>query len=344
MKASESKWGTTQDGKAVSLFTLENARGMSVDVMSRGATLVSVNVPDDGGKKTNVVLGYGSVSEYEKGRSFFGCTVGRYANRIRAGRFSLDGKEYSLAVNDGENHLHGGILGFDKVAWQGKLLHGKDSAGIRFRYTSKDGEEGYPGTLKVTMEYALTEANELSFEYWASTDRATPVNLTNHSYWNLAGQRSGDVLAQEMLFNCPFYLPVDAGLIPTGEIRATAGTPFDFGHFKAIGDDIAGVPGGYDHCYLVDKPADALGLACTARDPASGRTMQVRTTQPGVQFYTGNFLDGLPFPRHGAFCLETQALPDSPNRGYFPSCILRPGSVYHQRTVHVFTSKGGRST
>ncbi len=338
MKAGESKWGATRDGATVSLFTLENGRGTSVEVMSYGATLVSVNVPDAKGNKTNVVLGLGSVADYEKAKSYFGCIVGRFANRIRAGRFSLDGKDYALAVNDGENHLHGGIHGFDKVIWQGKLLRGKDSAGIRFRYTSRDGEEGYPGTLKVTMEYGLTEENELSFEYWAATDRATPVNLTNHSYWNLAGNRSGNVLAHEMLFNCPFYLPVDAGLIPTGEVRATTGTPFDFSRFKAIGRDIAGLPGGYDHCLLVDKHADSLGLACTARDPASGRRMVVRTTEPGVQFYTGNLLDGTLFPRHSAFCLETQALPDSPNRGHFPSCILRPGNVYHHRTVHAFIS------
>jgi aldose 1-epimerase len=338
MKATESPFGTTSDGQHVTLYTLENGRGMSVSVMSRGATVTAVNVPDRAGKTANVVLGHDSIAEYEKNSEFFGCIVGRFANRIAAGRFTLDGREFTLAKNDAGNHIHGGIRGFDKVNWRGRLIRRKGAAGIRWSYTSRDGEEGYPGTLKVTADYVLTKENEFSFEYWAVTDKPTPVNLTNHSYWNLAGARSGIVHAQEMLFNCPFYLPVDNTLTPTGEILATRGTPFDFSNFKAIGGDIASVPGGYDHCLLLHKPQDALGLACTARDPSSGRIMHVHTTKPGVQFYTANFLDGTYFPRQGAFCVETQALPDSPNRGHFPSCILRPRSVYHHRTVHAFTS------
>jgi aldose 1-epimerase len=338
MTTNESRYGTTSDGKPVALFTLENDRGTSIGVISRGATVVSVSVPDRAGKTANIVLGHEGIAGYEKGGEFFGCIVGRFANRIKAGRFTLDGKEYPLARNDGANHLHGGIRGFDKVIWDGKLIRRRGAAGIRWRYTSRDGEEGYPGTLKVTAEYVLTEENELSFEYWAVTDKPTPVNLTNHSYWNLAGAHSGVVLAQEMLFTSPFYLPVDETLIPTGEIRSTAGTPFDFSSFKPIGGAIAAVPGGYDHCLLLGKQQDAQGLACTARDPASGRIMHVHTTAPGVQFYTGNFLDGKNFPRHGAFCVETQSLPDSPNRGHFPSCILRPGSIYHHRTVHTFSA------
>ena len=337
MTATESRYGTTADGKPVALFALENRHGMSVSVISRGATVVSMSVPDRSGKAANIVLGHDSLAEYEKNAEFFGCIVGRFANRIKAGRFTLDGKEYTLAINDAGNHIHGGIRGFDKVSWSGKLIRRKNAVGIRWRYTSRDGEEGYPGTLKVTAEYVLTEQNEFSFEYWAVTDKPTPVNLTNHSYWNLAGARSGVVHAQEMLFNCPFYLPVDDTLTPTGEVRQTTGTPFDFSGFKPIGRDISMVPGGYDHCLLLNKPQDALGLACTARDPSSGRTMHVHTTKPGVQFYSANFLDGKYFPRQGAFCVETQYLPDSPNRGHFPSCILRPGSLYHHRTVHTFT-------
>jgi aldose 1-epimerase len=250
----------------------------------------------------------------------------------------LDGKEYTLARNDGANHLHGGVRGFDKMVWAGRLIRRSGAAGIRWTYTSSDGEEGYPGTLKVTIEYVLTEENELCFEYWAVTDAPTPINLTNHSYWNLAGAGSGTILEQEISFNCPFYLPVDEGLIPTGEVAKTAGTPFDFSSFKPIGRDIGRVEAGFDHCMVVAKPSSELGLACTARDTATGRTMQVWTTKPGVQFYTANFLDGKYFPRHSGFCLETQYFPDSVNKGHFPSCILRPGETYHHRTVHKFSA------
>jgi aldose 1-epimerase len=339
MKHEESTYGTGPDGRALKRYTLENSRGMRVSIISLGATITEVMAPDRGGAPANVVLGYPSLDGYLNNTNFFGCIVGRFANRIAAGRFTLDGREYTLARNDGPNHIHGGIRGFDKLNWAGELFEGKDAAGVRFAATSPDGDEGYPGALELTLEYVLTEKNELTLAYRARTDRATPINITNHTYWNLAGAGSGTVHAQELSFSCPFYLPVDEHLSPTGEVRATAGTPFDFSVPKPIGRDLARVPGGYDHCMVFAKPAGVLGWACTAHDPASGRVMEVLTTKPGVQLYTGNFLDGTLYPKHGAFCLETQFFPDSPNFGHFPSSILRPGETYHQMTVHRFSLK-----
>jgi aldose 1-epimerase len=338
MKASETQVGRSNDGHRVVRYTLENSRGISVSAVSYGASLLSVMVPDARGRTENVTLAHASVDEYRENKAFFGCIVGRFANRIASGRFTLDGRQYSLACNDGPNHLHGGPRGFDKVVWPGKLFRTRDRAGIRWRWTSPDGDQGFPGKLKVTAEYTLTEYNELSFEYWAVTDAPTPVNITNHSYWNLAGSGSTSALSHELSFNCPFYLPVNSGLVPTGEVAGTGGTPFDFSVAKPIGLDIGAVPGGYDHCLVIGKNADSLGLVCTARDPSSGRTMQVWTTKPGLQFYTGNFLDGRPNPKHAGFCVETQYFPDSVNRGHFPSCILRPGETYHQLTRHVFSA------
>jgi len=334
MNATESRFATAPDGGAVTLFVLENENGVRLSAMSHGATLVGVEVPGPNGTRVNLVLSHGTLEEYVKDTEFLGCIVGRFANRIARGSFVLDGKRYTLACNDGPNAMHGGLRGFDKVGWNGRLFRKGDEAGIRFSYTSPQGEEGYPGTLVVDAEYALTEKNELSMEYWATCDAPTPVNITNHSYWNLAGAGAGTVLAHEVSFNCPFYLPSNEDLVPTGEVLATAGTPFDFSVPKAIGKDMDAVPGGYDHCLVIDKPSGALGLACTARDPASGRTMKVFTTKPGVQFYTGNFLHSDKHPRHSGFCVETQHFPDAPNRGHFPSSILRPGETYHQRTVH----------
>jgi aldose 1-epimerase len=338
MKATEILVGRSADGQKVKRFVLESARGVSVQAVGYGASIVSVTVPDAKGRTANVVLSYGDPALYEANPAYFGCMVGRFGNRIRGGRFTLDGTEHSLACNDGANHLHGGIQGFQRKVWAGKLIRAAEAVGIRWSCVSPAGEEGYPGTLRVRAEYVLTERGELVLEYWAATDAATPVNLTNHAYFNLAGAGSGTVLGHEACFNAPFYLPVDDSLIPTGEVIRTAGTPFDFSSSKPIGRDIGSVPGGYDHCYVVGKTFSSLGLAATVRDPVSGRSLQVWTTKPGVQFYTGNFLDGTYFPRHGGFCLETQLFPDSVNVGHFPSCILRPGETYHHKTVYAFSA------
>ena len=340
MRVIETRFGTLSDGAAVRKFTVENDAGMRVSAMELGATITEVTVPDRTGAAANIVLGYPTLEGYVKGAEYFGCVIGRFANRIAAGRFSLDGKTYTLACNDGPHHSHGGVKGFDKRLWRGWAFRAKDAAGVRFGYTSPDGEEGYPGACRVTLEITLTERNELSFEYRAVSDQATPVNLTNHSYWNLAGAGSGTVYAQELTFNCPWYLPADKTLAPTGEVLGTAGTPFDFSKAKAIGSEIGAVPGGYDHCMVIGKPSGAMGHACTARDPGTGRAMEVHTTKPGFQLYTGNFLDGRPFAKHGSFCVETQYFPDSPNVGHFPDCILRPGLTYHHRTVHRFSWPG----
>ena len=337
MQAVQSRYGATSDGRAVTLFTLENSHGVSVTMIDLGATVTSVMVPDRAGKTVNVTLGFDSLAGWEKNSSFFGCIVGRVANRIRGGRFDLDGKQYTLARNVGENHLHGGLKGFDKYVWKARLFRKGDAAGVRFRHESPNGDEGYPGTLRTTAVYALNDRNELSFEYWATTNKATPVNLTNHAYWNLAGAGSGTILSHEAKLNCPFYLPVDKDLMPTGEILSSAGNPFDFSDYKAIGRDIGAVPGGYDNNFVIRKRGGDLDLIGTVRDPSSGRTMEVHTTMPGVQLYTGNHLNGSPFPKHGGFCLETQWFPDSVNIGHFPSSILRPGSTYHHRTVHRFS-------
>jgi aldose 1-epimerase len=334
MRVIQTNMGTASAGRKVAGVTISNTRGMSFSAISYGATITKVMVPDKRGAAANVVLGYETVQEYERGTAYLGCMVGRFANRIGGARFVLGGKEYPLVKNEGANHLHGGTRGFDKVVWSAKVIRRRGAAGVRYTYVSRNGEEGYPGRLKVTVDYVLTEDNKLSFEYWAVTDAPTPINLTNHTYWNLAG--SGTVLGQELMFGCPFYVPTDAALIPTGEISRTAGTPLDFSTPKAIGRDIAAVGLGYDHCLVLGKRSDALGHACTARDPVSGRTLELWTTQPAVQLYTGNHLDGRPFPRHGAFCLETQHFPDSANQGWFPSCILVPDQVFHQLTVHTF--------
>jgi aldose 1-epimerase len=338
MQFTESTVGAAPDGKKIRLYTFTNGRGMRVGMIGLGAALVEVSVPDRGGAVANVNLAWDPLERYASNTSFLGCIVGRFANRIAGGRFSLDGREYTLARNNGANHLHGGERGFDKAAWKAKVVRRGEAAGVRWTHVSPDGDQGYPGTLKLTAEYLLAEDNTLSLEYWAVADAPTPVNITNHSYWNLAGAGRGTVLDHEMTFNCPFYLPVDEGLIPTGEVAVTAGTPFDFSTAKTIGRDFGKVPGGFDHCMVVAKSPGALGLAATARDPVSGRTMQVWTTKTGMQFYTGNFLDGNPYPPQGGFCLETQMFPDCVNKGHFPSCILRPGETYHHLTVHKFSA------
>ena len=340
MTIEKSLFGSLPDGRHVTRFTVTNAAGMSVSMMDLGCTLLGVEVPDREGTAANVILSFDGLAGYLTKPMFCGALAGRFANRIEAGKFTLDGREYRLACNSKGNHLHGGTVGFDKILWKARAFRTKDAAGVRFAYTSRDGEEGYPGTLRAVVAYALNEDGDLSFEYRAVSDRATPVNLTNHAYWNLAG----DGLVEDHVVSSParFYLPVTAALIPTGEIASVQGTPFDFSASKPVGRDIASVEGGYDHCLVVDRREAGLALALRAADPRSGRRMEVWTTLPAFQFYSGNFLDGRTgaggrlFARHAAFCVEPEFFPNCVNVPHFPSCILRPGAVWHHLTVHRF--------
>jgi aldose 1-epimerase len=312
--------------------------------MTYGATLVSLEVPDRTGRPGDIVLGYDTLDGYIKNNPYFGSTVGRYGNRIAKGRFTLDGATYQLATNNGENHLHGGTKGVDKVVWKAESVRGDGEVGVKFSYLSKDGEEGYPGNLNITVVYTLTNDNELKISYEATTDKATPVNLTHHSYFNLAGE--GDVLAHELTINADAYTPVDAGLIPTGEIRPVKDSPFDFTTPHTIGERIAQVEGGYDHNFVLRSGGGKMDVAVQAVEPKSGRVMEISTTEPGLQFYSGNFLDGTitakggkAYLKHYGFCLETQHFPDSPNKPNFPSTILRPGAVYKSLTIHKFSAR-----
>ena len=351
---SQVRFGTLPDGQTVDAYTLRNAHGVEVRAITYGGIITSLKVPDRQGALADVVLGFNSLDGYLSDHPFFGAIIGRYGNRIGKGRFSLDGTEYSLATNNGPNHLHGGPKGFDKRLWTAAPLDGK--AGVAFTRTSADGEEGYPGTLSVRVTYELTDSNELIVDYHATTDKATPLNLTQHSYFNLAGEGSGDILGHQLTLNADRYTPVDGTLIPTGELAPVDGTPFDFRQPAAIGARIdADHPQlkngqGYDHNWVLNRPADAAGtsagslvLAAKAAEPASGRWLEVRTTEPGIQFYAGNFLDGKitgksgrAYGRRSGFCLETQHFPDSPNKPNFPSTILRPGQEYRSRTVFTF--------
>ncbi|MGA2797096.1 MAG: aldose epimerase family protein [Thermoguttaceae bacterium] len=349
MSVKQEPYGKMPDGAAVDLYTLNNANGLKVKIITYGATITDVEVPDRAGKLENVALFRDSLADYmDKSTPYFGSTIGRYGNRIAKGKFTLDGKEYTLAKNNGENTLHGGLKGFDKVVWKAEPVKSKDSVGVKFTYISPDGEEGYPGTLTTQVTYSLTDKNELKMDYTATTDKPTVVNLTNHTYWNLSGAGSGDILGEEMMLNADSFLPVDAGLIPTGEIKPVKGTPMDFTTPKTIGSriqQVGGNPGGYDHCYVLNKKEgkNALTLVAKVDDPKSGRVMEIYTTEPAVQFYTGNFLDGKitaggkTYQKHAAFCLETQHYPDSPNQRAFPSTVLRPGETYKHFTVHKFS-------
>jgi len=342
-------FGKTRDGQAVELYTLTNALGMEVRAMTYGGIIVSIKVPDRTGKADDIALGFDSLEGYLAGHPYFGALIGRYGNRIGQARFSLDGVEYKLAVNNGPNGLHGGLKGFDKVVWQAESFDKKDSVGVIFSYTSADGEEGYPGNLKVQVTYTLTDKNELIFDYHATTDKATPVNLTNHTYFNLAGAGRRDVLGHDIMINADSTTPVDATLIPTGEIRSVTGTPFDFREATPIGqrieadDEQIKFGGGYDHNFVLNRKGDGLSLAARVREASTGRVLEAYTTEPGVQFYTGNFLDGTKtgkgghaYKRRFGFCLETQHFPDSPNKPGFPSTILRPGKIYASRTMYKF--------
>lgn len=337
-------FGRLPDGTAVDLFTLANGSGIKARLMTYGATLVSLEVPDGKGVPGDVTLGFDTLDGYLGSGAYFGATVGRYANRIAGARFTLNGKEYRLAANDGPNHLHGGQRGFDKVVWSGEPLREADTVGVRFSYVSRDGEEGYPGNLEVSVTYILTRANELRIAYEAVSDTPTPLNLTHHSYFNLSGEGSGDILGHKLMLNADSYTPADGGLIPTGEIAGVAGTPLDFATNRIIGSRIAEVPGSYDHNYILRGGGGARALAARLFDPASRRMMAVFTTEPAIQLYTGNFLDGTVvgkggkrYPRYGGVCLETQHFPDSPNHPEFPSVILEPGRRYSSLTVYEFS-------
>src|SRR5262245_46279596 len=347
-------FGMTPDGHAVDAYTLRNSHGVEIRAVTYGGIITSLKVPDRTGTSADVVLGFDTLDGYLRQHPFFGAIIGRYGNRIGKGRFSVDGTEYTLATNNGPNHLHGGPTGFDKRLWTAELLQGRN--GIAFKRTSVDGEEGYPGTLAVRVTYELTDKNELIVEYHATTDKATPVNLTQHSYFNLAGEGSGDILGHQLTINADRYTPVDDTLIPTGELAPVDGTPFDFRQATPIGARItADHPQlkngqGYDHNWVLNRTGDGsagrpgrLELAARVVEPTSGRTLEVSTTEPGVQFYAGNFLDGRitgksghSYARRSGFCLETQHFPDSPNKPNFPSTILRPGQEYRSRTVFTF--------
>jgi aldose 1-epimerase len=336
------------DGQPVELYTLTNAKGMKAQVMTYGATLVGLWVPDRDGKLADVVLGFDDLQGYLKLHPFFGSTVGRVANRIAKGKFTLDGREYKLFVNNGPNTLHGGKKGFDKQNWLVEQPKGGRTL-VRLRYVSPDGEEGYPGTLSASVTYTLTDDNELRLDYEATCDKATPVNLTNHSYFNLAGQGTGTILNHELTLEADKYTPPDDTLIPTGKIEPVAGTPLDFTKPHAIGerlDQLKGDPRGYDHNFVLNSGGKKLAPAARVREPKTGRVMEVLTTEPGIQFYTGNFLDGsvkgkggVAYPKHAGLCLETQHFPDSVNHSNFPSTILRPGEVYRSTTIYKFSAK-----
>ena len=346
MSVNKDVFGKLDDGTEIDLYTLENSQKVTVKIINYGATVVALETADREGKLSDITLGHNNLTGYLTSSPYFGCIVGRYGNRIAQGKFTLDGKEYTLAKNDGENHLHGGIRGFDKVVWGAKPFSGEKGLGVVFSYLSKEGEEGYPGNLKCTVIYTLTEENELIIEYRAETDKATPVNLTHHGYFNLAGQGEGDILSHELMINADKYTPVDQGLIPTGELRSVLNTPMDFLKPTAIGARIEKVEGGYDHNFVLNKEQEEFSLAARVYDPSSGRVMEIYTTEPGIQFYSGNFLDGSItgkrnkiYKKHYGFCLETQHFPDSPNKPHFPSTILRPGEKYASKTVYKFRAK-----
>lgn len=331
-------WGEV-DGKKVSLYTLTNAKGREVTITNYGGTVTSFVTPDKNGKKTSIIIGFDSLQPYLQKPPYFGALVGRYGNRIGDAKFTLDGKTYQLAANNGKNHLHGGLKGFDKVVWDASIIN-DNVPSLTLKYLSKDGEEGYPGNLNVTVKYTFTDDDGLKIEYSAETDKATPVNLTNHSYFNLTGDVSNTILDHTLMIDADQYTPVDTTLIPTGEIKSVKGTPFDFTSAKKIGRGMDLVKGGYDHNWVLNKK-DSLQKVAELSDSVSGRTMEVYTTQPGLQFYTGNFLDGTftnrggaPIKLHTALCLETQHFPDSPNKPNFPSTILKPGEKYHSVTIY----------
>ena len=349
----KSSFGTLADGTAVDLYTLTNANGVEMRVTNYGGIIVSLKVPDRTGALGDVVLGYNRVEDYVKDTPYFGAIVGRYGNRIGGAKFTLDGKTYQLTANDGVNTLHGGLKGFDKLVWTATPVERADGAALRLALTSKDGDEGYPGTLQMTVTYTLTNANALIVDYLAKTDKATPVNVTQHSYFNLAGEGVGTIDGHVMQIHADKYTPVVKGLIPTGELASVVGTPLDFRTPTAIGARIASthpqmvLGGGYDHNWVINWPpglaADKLAPVLRVVEPTTGRTLEVESTEPGLQFYSGNFLDGhhvgksnRPYVKRAGFCVETQHFPDSPNQPAFPPTIVRPGTDYLSQTVFRF--------
>jgi aldose 1-epimerase len=348
-KIQKQSFGKTSAGQQVDLYILTNKNGMEAAITNYGGTVVTLKVPDRKGELADVVLGYDKLNDYADGKAYFGAIAGRYANRIANAKFTLDGITYTLAKNDGENHLHGG---FNKRVWTAKNVSSDAGESLELAYLSKDGEEGYPGNLSVKVVYTLTERNELKIEYSATTDKDTVFNFTNHSYFNLAGQGNGNILQHQLTIRADRFTPIDATSIPTGELRSVKGTPFDFTYATAIGsridqdDQQLRMGGGYDHNWVLNGgTAGALSLAAQAYDPQSGRLLEVWTTEPGLQFYAGNFLDGIrgkdgkTYNRRDAFCLETQHFPDSPNHPTFPSTVLRPGQHFQSTTVYKFSIK-----
>jgi aldose 1-epimerase len=345
-------YGKLDDGREVKIFTLTNANGLTAKVMEYGAILVGIEVPDHQGKKADVTLGFDTLAGWMNNKNFFGSTVGRFGNRIAHGKFTLDGKEYTLATNNHPGdipcHLHGGVVGFNRVLWHGEPVHKAGARGVALTYTSKDGEEGYPGTVQVKVTYWLTDANALVWEAQATTDKPTVINLAQHTYWNLSGDPTKPITDDVLTLAADAYLPTDKGLIPTGQVAPVAGTPMDFRTPTAIGtrvnDDFEALKfaGGYDHCWVL-REGKGVRLAAVVKDPVSGRSIEILTDQPGIQFYCGNFLDGTDVGKNGVMyqrrtglCLETEGYPDAPNHPEFPSAVLRPGQTYHHTMVVQF--------
>lgn len=348
----EEPYGTTQAGEAATLYTLTNANGVEAQITNYGGIVVSLRVPDRNGNLADVVLGRSSLADYEEASPYFGAIVGRYGNRIAGGTFTLGEQTYTLAQNDGQNHLHGGERGFDKRVWNVVGVSQDSAAGLTLTYVSQDMEEGYPGTLNVEVTYTLRNDNALAIDYRATTDKPTIVNLTNHSYFNLTGDAHNDILNHVLMINADQFVPVDSTLIPTGELRPVEGTPLNFLEPTAIGKNIDAddqqltFGQGFDHCWVLNRDGGELSLAATVYEPNSGRFMEVMTTEPGIQFYSGNFLDGTVVGKYGiayqqrhGFCLETEHFPDSPNQPEFPSVVLNPGETYTTRTVYKFSTR-----
>lgn len=351
MSVTSAPFGETKEGEKITAWTLKNANGLTAVILDFGGVLYEMKTPDRDGNFANISCNYPTIPEYQEIRPYFGSLVGRYGNRIAKGKFTIDGVDYQVPVNNDENALHGGLKGFDQRIWNVEPFSNPNEVGLKLTYTAADGEEGYPGKLDVTVVYSLNNNNELMIDYTAATDKATPINLTNHTFWNLSGATSGTIRGTELTLGADRFLPTDGGLIPTGEVASVEGTPLDFRTAKTIGQDIDKITepqfnGGYDHCLVLAKEKEGeLSFCALAFDPASGRTMEVTTTEPAVQFYSGNFLDGstgvgdYKYEKQSAFCLETQHYPDSPNHPEFPNTILRPGDVYRHTTIHKFGVK-----